>query len=558
MDVRRIEEEVDPDFLSDAHSRTGLAESSDTCESKDCVRFAMRRMRELVVKYKAEKVCHEEMVKMPLVDLKMLEYKERHRLRRPVSFGAYGDERVVGIIARAARMYIDYRELGKIDLYSGCHQIRVYEDEIPDTALRMRYRRYEFMVMPFWVDQYTNNFYGRNESGCLLRRREKVIAYTTRQLEIHLKTDTTHVMELGVVVLPYNARGDVRTLIMEEAHATKYSFCPGMNDEHQRSLGLLLQPEIPDWKWEKERLTMDNEAVARHEVHVLSIPDRDGMYIEAEIGESKMNGLEMEQETTKVVVIKERLKEAKDRQKRVKLIVEIKLLEFSVGDYVMMKVSPWKGVVRFSKKGELAPRLFARLIKEFGFALHRASQAGQSCAETYETEGYDPPQLIVIVGTAGIGIRGMAGRVDAQMAKMSQARYGDHKLIHDMLVQHVAMRELQEMRGRVATLEQERQQYEKLCLNGYTTRTMRNLVLDDLRRIMYMTKNDQKDLILLNYNNMSTQPVLSINTSIHSWSTALISAFTLVATHQLSTSSGKIHYQWELNSGNLSLLAVEK
>ncbi|GJY18929.1 hypothetical protein Tco_0390420 [Tanacetum coccineum] len=35
MDVRRIEEEVDPDFLSDAHSRTGPAESGDSCESKD-------------------------------------------------------------------------------------------------------------------------------------------------------------------------------------------------------------------------------------------------------------------------------------------------------------------------------------------------------------------------------------------------------------------------------------------------------------------------------------------------------------------------------------------
>ncbi|GJY24711.1 hypothetical protein Tco_0398369 [Tanacetum coccineum] len=34
MDVRRIEEEVDPDFLSDAHSRTGPAESGDSCESK--------------------------------------------------------------------------------------------------------------------------------------------------------------------------------------------------------------------------------------------------------------------------------------------------------------------------------------------------------------------------------------------------------------------------------------------------------------------------------------------------------------------------------------------
>ncbi|GKF95656.1 hypothetical protein Tco_0288391, partial [Tanacetum coccineum] len=29
---------------------------------------------------------------------------------------------------------------------------------------------------------------------------------------------------------------------------------------------------------------------------------------------------------------------------------------FSVGDYVLLKVSPWKGVVRFGKKGKLDPR----------------------------------------------------------------------------------------------------------------------------------------------------------------------------------------------------------
>ncbi|GKF93216.1 hypothetical protein Tco_0279935, partial [Tanacetum coccineum] len=28
----------------------------------------------------------------------------------------------------------------------------------------------------------------------------------------------------------------------------------------------------------------------------------------------------------------------------------------SVGDYVLLKVSPWKGVVRFGKKGKSAPR----------------------------------------------------------------------------------------------------------------------------------------------------------------------------------------------------------
>ncbi|GKC39097.1 hypothetical protein Tco_1051481 [Tanacetum coccineum] len=136
MDVRRIEEGVNPDFPSDAHSRTGPAESGDSCESKnwcsmssvqrfdllllsrvmvpfdfcslivimgESLRFSwflmfllefvgtcsfpndilvLSRMRELVVKYKAEKVCHEEMVKMPLVDLKVLEVytksKEEH------------------------------------------------------------------------------------------------------------------------------------------------------------------------------------------------------------------------------------------------------------------------------------------------------------------------------------------------------------------------------------------------------------------------------------------------------------------------------------------------
>ncbi|GKE26843.1 hypothetical protein Tco_1442227, partial [Tanacetum coccineum] len=33
-----------------------------------------------------------------------------------------------------------------------------------------------------------------------------------------------------------------------------------------------------------------------------------------------------------------------------------KLMEFQVGDKVMLKVSPWKGVVRFGKRGKLNPR----------------------------------------------------------------------------------------------------------------------------------------------------------------------------------------------------------
>nr|GEW10509.1 reverse transcriptase domain-containing protein [Tanacetum cinerariifolium] len=52
---------------------------------------------------------------------------------------------------------------------------------------------------------------------------------------------------------------------------------------------------------------------------------------------------------------KDRLKAARDRQKSYD-DKKRKPLEFSVGDYVLLKVSPWKGVVHFEKKGKLAPR----------------------------------------------------------------------------------------------------------------------------------------------------------------------------------------------------------
>ncbi|GJW13358.1 putative reverse transcriptase domain-containing protein [Tanacetum coccineum] len=76
----------------------------------------------------------------------------------------------------------------------------------------------------------------------------------------------------------------------------------------------------------------------------------------AEVGESKLFGPEIIQETTdKIVQIKERLKTARDRQKSY-ADNRRKPLEFSVGDKVLLKVSPRKGVVRFGKRSKLSPR----------------------------------------------------------------------------------------------------------------------------------------------------------------------------------------------------------
>ncbi|GKE94032.1 putative reverse transcriptase domain-containing protein, partial [Tanacetum coccineum] len=75
----------------------------------------------------------------------------------------------------------------------------------------------------------------------------------------------------------------------------------------------------------------------------------------AEFGDVQLTGLEIIHETTeKIVQIRQRLQAARD-QKRSYANVRRKPLEFQVGDRVMLKVSPRKGVIRFGKRGKLNP-----------------------------------------------------------------------------------------------------------------------------------------------------------------------------------------------------------
>ncbi|GJV99313.1 putative reverse transcriptase domain-containing protein [Tanacetum coccineum] len=67
----------------------------------------------------------------------------------------------------------------------------------------------------------------------------------------------------------------------------------------------------------------------------------------AKVGEAQLTGPEMIQETTeKIILIKQRIQAAQDRQKSY-ADLKRKPVEFEVWDRVMLKISPWKGVVRF-------------------------------------------------------------------------------------------------------------------------------------------------------------------------------------------------------------------
>ncbi|GJX71008.1 putative reverse transcriptase domain-containing protein [Tanacetum coccineum] len=288
--------------------------------------------------------------------------------------------------------------------------------------------------------------------------------------------------------------GDLRSMIMHESHKSKYYIHPGsekmyqdvkklywwpnmkadiathvskcltcarVKAEHQRPSGLLVQPKIPEWKW--DNITMDfitklpkendpleklarlylNRTVARHGIHASIICDRDGRFTSnfwrsfqkalgtdismstayhpetdgqsertiqtledmlrtcvidfskgwvknlplvefsynnsyhasikvalyealygqkcqspvcwAEVGEAQLTGLELIQETTKkIVLIKQRMQAAHDRKKSY-ADKKRKPMEFEIGDRVMLKVLPSKGVIQFGKRGKLNP-----------------------------------------------------------------------------------------------------------------------------------------------------------------------------------------------------------
>ncbi|GJX55242.1 hypothetical protein Tco_0285139 [Tanacetum coccineum] len=151
-------------------------------------------------------------------------------------------------------------------------------------------------------------------------------------------------------------------------------------EEHEVHLKLVLESlrkEKLYAKFSKSNVVGDalsrKERVKSRRVRGMILAAQSEAFKQENIGESSLTGLELVQEATdKVVLVKEKPKAARDRQKSY-VDFRRKPLEFEVGDRVLLKVTPWKGVVHFGKKGKLAPRYVGpfEILERIGLVAYR-------------------------------------------------------------------------------------------------------------------------------------------------------------------------------------------
>nr|GEX89073.1 retrovirus-related Pol polyprotein from transposon 17.6 [Tanacetum cinerariifolium] len=136
----------------------------------------------------------------------------------------------------------------------------------------------------------------------------------------------------------------LRNLVMHESRKSKYSIHPGSNKMYQ-DLKLLY------W-W----LNMKANIATQVRKDYYGFCEQTAKNAESpicwsKVGDSQLTCPELIPEMTeKIVQIKNRLLTARSRQKSY-----AKPLELEVGDMVLLKVFPWKGVVRFGKRKKLSP-----------------------------------------------------------------------------------------------------------------------------------------------------------------------------------------------------------
>ncbi|GJR63473.1 putative reverse transcriptase domain-containing protein [Tanacetum coccineum] len=328
------------------------------------------------------------------------------------------------------------RVYSKIDLRSGYHQLRVREEDIPKTTFRTRYSHYEFQLLKeeelyvkfskceFWMPnvQFLSHvidsegihvdptkiesikdwgspktpteirqflglagYYRRFIKGFskitwpMTKLTQKSVIFEFEKSKSCISVVEAKLCSAPILALPEGIEEPSGLLLCSQKG---WAQTDGQSERTIQTLEDMLRACVLDFGkgWDRHLPLVEFSYNNSYHTSIKAAPF-EALYGRkcrspicwTKVRDSQLTGLEIIHETTeKIVQIKSRIQAVRDRQKSY-VDVRRKPLEFQVGDKVMLKVSPWKGVIRFGKRGKLNQRYIGpfKIIDKVGTVAYR-------------------------------------------------------------------------------------------------------------------------------------------------------------------------------------------